>query len=159
MKSEILNEYDAEEQGLLHKLDELFRVWQSRWDGKVGWFVRDGFYPGYLKANKKILFIGRDCYDMYNLNGEAYGCYISTLLPMYKAGRMNSEDGWLLNVNKTLDSDVFTPLGVNTSLSGIRNRRLKNQQSQSRSDWHPFVGFASPSGGIGIASCPSRHGN
>jgi len=93
MKKEITQEFDADEQLLLKKLEELFVAWQLRWDGEFGWFIRDGFYPGYLKAKKKILYIGRDCYDMYNLEGEEYGCYISTFLPMYKLGRVNSNGG------------------------------------------------------------------
>ena len=96
MKEEIKSLYSKEEQLLLTKLDKLFVEWQKRWDGETGWFIRDGFYPGYLGARKKILFIARDCYDIYD---EDDGCYISTFIPQYATGLLNGPNGTKKSIN------------------------------------------------------------
>lgn len=93
MKEEIKRFYSQKEQKLLKKLDELFVIWEKRFEGENGWFIRDGFYPGYLGARKKILFIARDCYDIYD------GCYISNFIPQYTSGLMNGPNGSKKNIN------------------------------------------------------------
>ena len=99
MKEEIKSLYSQKEQLLLTKLDKLFVEWQKRWDGENGWFIRDGFYPGYLGSRKKILFFARDCYDMYELADEDYGCYISTFIPQYAEGLLNGPNGRKKSIN------------------------------------------------------------
>lgn len=60
---------------------------------KNGWFIKDGFYPGYLKMNKKILFLGRDCYAVYDPDNpdNACGCYMSTFIPQYLEGTLGGK--------------------------------------------------------------------
>ena len=61
--------YSMEEQKLILGLDELFVEWErlfEKWDNPNEMFVRDGFILGYLKSKKKILFIGRDSYDVWD---------------------------------------------------------------------------------------------
>ena len=93
MKEEIKRFYSQKEQKLLKKLDELFVIWEKRFEVENGWFIRDGFYPGYLGARKKILFIARDCYDIYD------GCYISNFIPQYTSGLMNGPNGSKKSIN------------------------------------------------------------
>lgn len=90
----VMNLYSQAERELLVALDELFVEWRKRWDGHDGWFIRDGFYPGYLKMKKRVLFIGRDSYDQYNVSDEFdYGDYIATFIPQYLKGRTNCGSG------------------------------------------------------------------
>lgn len=105
MKSELEQLYSKEERELLAKLDHLFDEWQRLWNGKEGWFIKDGFYPGYLKMNKKILFLGRDCYDVYDPDNEdnACACYISTFIPQYLKGSLG---------NKSINSIRFHKLMI-----------------------------------------------
>jgi hypothetical protein len=89
--------YSKRERDLLRRLDRLFIEWQRQWDGDTGWFVWDGFYPGYLNMSKKILFLGRDSYDVYNNYDfpNPHGNYISDFIPRYQNGCM--DDGKNIN--------------------------------------------------------------
>lgn len=89
--------YSKEELVLLGKLESLLNAWQQRWDGETGWFVWDGFYPGYLNVTKKILFLGRDSYDIYNTYAFPipHCCYVSDFIPRYQSGCM--DDGKSIN--------------------------------------------------------------
>lgn len=97
MKGQYLEMCSDEERRLKSKLDKLFAEWQLSWDGKTGWFVWDGFYPGYLNMPKKILFLGRDSYDVYNTYDHPipHCCYISDFIPRYQSGCM--DDGTSIN--------------------------------------------------------------
>lgn len=76
--------YSMEEQKLISGLDKLFVEWEERlfekWDNPNEMFVRDGFIPGYLKSKKKVLFIGRDSYDVWD------GCWIGNVFELYSTG-------------------------------------------------------------------------
>ena len=89
--------YSKRERVLLRRLDRLFIEWQRQWDGDTGWFVWDGFYPGYLNMSKKILFWGRDSYDIYNTYDlpTPHCSYISDFIPRYQNGCM--DDGKNIN--------------------------------------------------------------
>lgn len=81
MKSEYRKLYSLEEQKLLDKLGKLFTEWRKAIGNGRGWFVSDGFYPKYLSQKPKILYMGRDAYNLYD-------DYIEQFLPQYLTGRM-----------------------------------------------------------------------
>ena len=97
MLKEYEHRYAKEERDLLRRLDKLFVEWQRQWDGDTRWFVWDGFYPGYLNASKKILFLGRDSYDIYNVYDSPipHCSYILDFIPRYQNGCM--DDGKSIN--------------------------------------------------------------
>lgn len=92
---DIFELYSPEEVQLYKKLENLFLEWQTCFslaEAKTGtiirdytadWMTFDGFYPGYLKQNLKLLFIGREGREISSFN------YISML---YKAIKNNYID-------------------------------------------------------------------
>ena len=98
MKSKYLKMFSDEERELKGKLDVLFREWKK----SVGepsepiplWFIPDGFYPNYLSQKIRILYIGRDAYDLYGTddeNGEK--TYIEKFIRQYVSGVMYNTKG------------------------------------------------------------------
>ena len=105
MKENLIKLYSHNEQVLLQKLDKLFDKWRRRWDeNQYGWFIRDGFYPGYLSMKKKILFFARDCYNIYHIDGTnpSYGCYISEYIPQYTSGILKGKSINVVRFHKLL---------------------------------------------------------
>lgn len=89
--------YSPEELKLRETLLALLEEWWKQvGDPKEGdgCFVYDGFYPNYLAQKPKILFLGRDAYDIWEDN------YIDKFLPHYLSGQWNSQTGESINSAK-----------------------------------------------------------
>ena len=90
MKEEHKKLYSRDEVKLLGELDALFEEWRKTvGDKEDSWFIPDGFYPKYLVQKPKILFMGRDAYDLFgeeDASGDA--TYIEKFLPQYLTGRI-----------------------------------------------------------------------
>lgn len=84
--------YSKEELRILDKLDALFSCWKETCEDLDGYFVGDGFYPNFLKQKPKILFIGRDAYDLYGEDDQQGECtYIEKFIRQYISGTMDGD--------------------------------------------------------------------
>ena len=95
MKAEYLKLYSKAEQTRLRALDALFTKWEKTVGDRKGcWFVPDGFYPHYFLKKTRILYMGRDAYDLYGKE-DVYGetTYIEKFIRQYLAGKMDSAKG------------------------------------------------------------------
>lgn len=91
MKAEYLKLYSKTEQAKLHALEALFTKWEKMVGDREGyWFVPDGFYPRYFAQKTKILYIGRDAYNVYE-------SYITQFMQQYLTGRMGDNG---VNINR-----------------------------------------------------------
>ena len=95
MKDKWLEMFSNEEKRLKSKIDALCNEWKTvvgePCDPRPLWFIPDGFYPNYLSQKVRILYIGRDAYDLYGSDDLcAEKTYIEKFIRQYVSGIMDN---------------------------------------------------------------------
>lgn len=167
MENTILNEFTSEENQINNKLDQMFTTWfdflknESYFaDNNISedCFIQDGIFPKYSQQKIKILYLGKESYDLegYNYIHKHYewikNCDSSSMntMPLWRKtlkftwGIENNKDWKAIPDVQEIADSFAKENGISFGMENV-SKISRPYNNSARADWANIIAFVNKS--------------